>query len=214
MSEEEVLKIFDKNYQQIGVATRQEVHLQGFWHETFHCWFYTIKENELIVYFQKRSPLKKDFPNQLDITAAGHLLEQETVMDGLREVREELGINVSSEKALFLGVFPVKINLGSFVDNEFTNVYLVQQEIKLGEFQLQEEEVACIFPIPLKTLKKLFNDPSTKATLSGYHQKNNQQKIVKETFSKKDFCANAQEYYNQLIQSFEKILENQIRTID
>lgn len=214
MSENEVLKIFDENYRQIGTETRQRIHLYGLWHETFHCWFYTITDNELTVYFQKRSSTKKDFPNQLDITAAGHLLAQETVIDGFREVKEELGIDVPIEKAHFLGVFPVKINLGHFIDNEFTNVYLIEQEISLGEFQLQEEEVASLFPVPLKMLKKLLNDPSAKATLTGYHQKNSQQEVIEECFSKKDFCANAQSYYDRLIESFEKILENQIRTID
>lgn len=214
MSESEVLKIFDRNYRQLGTATRQEIHLRGLWHETFHCWFYMIQENELIVYFQKRSAIKKDFPNQLDITAAGHLLAQETVTDGFREVKEELGINVTSDDAQFLGVFPVKIDLDDFFDNEFTNVYLVEKEILLGEFQLQEEEVASIFPIALTLLKRLFNDPSVEATLTGYTQDQKQQKIVEERFSKKDFCANAQSYYDRLIESFEKILGNQIRTID
>ncbi|ALS00575.1 hypothetical protein ATZ33_04060 [Enterococcus silesiacus] len=214
MSESEVLKIFDRNYQLIGTATRQETHAQGLWHETFHCWFYTMKENELIIYFQKRSSVKKDFPNQLDITAAGHLLAQETVIDGFREVQEELGMDISSDQAHFLGIFPVEIHLENFIDNEFTNVYLVEREILLGEFKLQEEEVASLFPISLTLLKKLFTDPSAEATLTGYTQENKQQKIITEHFSKKDFCVNAQSYYDRLIESFEKILENQIRTID
>lgn len=134
--------------------------------------------------------------------------------DGFREVKEELGVNVTSDDAQFLGVFPVKIHLDDFIDNEFTNVYLVEKEILLGEFQLQEEEVASIFPITLTLLKRLFNDPSAEATLTGYTQNQKEQKIVEERFSKKDFCANAQSYYDRLIESFEKILENQIRTID
>ncbi|MEI5992615.1 NUDIX hydrolase [Candidatus Enterococcus mansonii] len=214
MAENEVLKIFDKDYQYIGEATREEAHLKGLWHETFHCWFYTIEDNELTIYIQKRSSNKKDFPNQLDITAAGHLLAEETVLDGFREVKEELGIEVAINQALFLGVFPVQISLGSFMDNEFTNVYLVNQKIMLGEFHLQEEEVESLFPIPLTTLKMLLNDSSAEAVLTGYQQENNQQKIVEERFSKNDFCANAASYYDQLIESFEKILENHIRTID
>ncbi|EOL44279.1 NUDIX hydrolase [Enterococcus caccae] len=209
MAENEVLKIFDHNYQQISTATRQVIHSQGFWHETFHCWFYTIKEHELIVYFQKRASQKKDFPNQLDITAAGHLLAEETVIDGFREVKEELGIDVSIDQAQFLGVFPVEIALENFIDNEFTNVYLVDQELLLGDFYLQEEEVSCIFSVPLSTLKELFENPSAEAILKGVTQKNGQQEIIEEYFSKKDFCANAQSYYDRLIESFEKILEIQ-----
>ncbi|WP_207694962.1 hypothetical protein DOK67_0002736 [Enterococcus sp. DIV0212c] len=214
MAENEVLKIFDENYQQIGTATRQTAHAKGLWHETFHCWFYTINKEDVIIYFQKRSSLKKDFPNQLDITAAGHLLEEESVLDGFREVKEELGIEVSADMAEFLGVLPVEIDLGTFIDNEFTNVYLVRKEITLGNFDLQEEEVESLFPVSLTTLKQLFNGSLSEAVLTGYRQHKERQEIVKERFSKNDFCANAQSYYDHLIDSFEKILENQTRTID
>ncbi|CAM5275178.1 NUDIX hydrolase OS=Lysinibacillus sphaericus OX=1421 GN=LS41612_02185 PE=4 SV=1 [Lysinibacillus sphaericus] len=45
------------------------------------------------IYFQIRSGQKKDYPGLLDITAAGHLLAVETVEAGIREVKEELGVN-------------------------------------------------------------------------------------------------------------------------
>ncbi|MFD1899627.1 NUDIX hydrolase [Enterococcus termitis] len=214
MAENEWLKIFDEQYQELGTATRQRVHKEGLWHETFHCWFYTIDQDELIIYFQKRSSKKKDFPNQLDITAAGHLLADESVTDGFREVKEELGLDVSVEEAEYLGVFPVRIDLGSFIDNEFTNVYVVQQEITLGGFDLQEEEVSSLFRIPLSSFKRIFNGSVTEVVLTGYHQHDQKQKMIRERFAKKDFCANAESYYEQLIKIFEEIHRNHLRTID
>ncbi|MEK4700857.1 hypothetical protein MKX47_14755 [Solibacillus sp. FSL R7-0668] len=50
-----------------------------------------------------RSKLKKDYPNQFDITAAGYLLATETVLDGVRELYEELGINIAFEELKALG---------------------------------------------------------------------------------------------------------------
>jgi hypothetical protein len=61
--ETEQLKIFDENRNPIGVASREDVHRLGYWHETFHCWF-------------------------VDITAAGHLMADESVEDGVREIKE------------------------------------------------------------------------------------------------------------------------------
>jgi isopentenyldiphosphate isomerase len=67
--ENEKLKIFDEHRTQIGVATREEVHRIGHWHETFHCWLIS-KEGEIdYIYLQIRSDEKKDYPNLLDITA-------------------------------------------------------------------------------------------------------------------------------------------------
>jgi isopentenyldiphosphate isomerase len=67
--ENEKLKIFDEHRTQIGVATLEEVHRIGHWHEAFHCWLIS-KEGEIdYIYLQIRSDEKKDYPNLLDITA-------------------------------------------------------------------------------------------------------------------------------------------------
>ncbi|WP_084387056.1 NUDIX hydrolase [Enterococcus rivorum] len=158
MSEKEMITIFNSEYELIGTASREEAHKKGLWHETFHCWMYDINDDEVFLYFQQRSAKKKDFPNQLDITAAGHLLAGETVFDGFREVTEELGLEISPNSADCLGVFPVQIHLEDFYDNEFTNVFIVKKKLELGTFVLQEEEVSAVYAIPLKKLKELFSD--------------------------------------------------------
>ncbi|MGB2992011.1 MAG: NUDIX hydrolase, partial [Paenisporosarcina sp.] len=89
---QEVLSIFDENHQKIGEQSRDVIHTEGHWHETFHCWIVQMKLDVPYLYFQQRSKVKKDFPNLYDITAAGHLLAHEMVHDGLREVEEELGL--------------------------------------------------------------------------------------------------------------------------
>lgn len=87
----ELLKIFGDDRNQIGVASRKDVHRLGYWHEAFHCWFVSNEKGIDYIYLQLRSNSKKDYPNLLDITAAGHLLANETVRDGVREIKEEIG---------------------------------------------------------------------------------------------------------------------------
>ncbi|MFC4323072.1 NUDIX hydrolase [Litchfieldia salsa] len=141
MSEE--LKIFDKKRNEIGVAQRDQVHIHGYWHETFHCWFVDKKDGVNHIYFQKRSDVKKDYPNLLDITAAGHILSNESVSDGIREVREELGINVEMEELIPLGIIEDCIISNSFIDREFGHVYVYHMKDK-DTFILQQEEVSGI----------------------------------------------------------------------
>ena len=77
----EMINVVDKERNIIGVKSRELVHLDGDWHETFQCWFIEPVENSFYIYVQKRSANKKDFPSMYDITAAGHLLAEETVED-------------------------------------------------------------------------------------------------------------------------------------
>ena len=116
----ERLKVFDENYRYVCDETREKVHKKGLWHETFHCWLVDGTN----VFIQKRSATKKDFPSLYDITAAGHLMANEEIMDGIREIEEELGIEVDPLKLKRMGVVRDVITLPGFIDKEFANVFL------------------------------------------------------------------------------------------
>lgn len=139
----EKLRTFDKNYRYIGDENRDIVHREGLWHETFHCWFI----DEQFIYIQKRSANKKDFPSLFDITAAGHLEADETVEDGIREIKEELGIQVDFSSLIKVGVIHDVIELQNFYDYEFSHVYLYPSTFIQEDFSLQEEEVESIHKV-------------------------------------------------------------------
>lgn len=139
----EILRTFDENYHYIGDENRDVVHREGLWHETFHCWLI----DEEFIYIQKRSANKKDFPSLFDITAAGHLEADETIKDGIREIKEELGIQVGFSSLIEIGVIRDVIELPNFYDYEFAHVYLYQSTFKMGDFSLQKEEVDGIYKI-------------------------------------------------------------------
>ncbi|MFC0271472.1 hypothetical protein ACFFIX_08395 [Metabacillus herbersteinensis] len=88
----------------------------GHWHEAFHCWFIGKEGGIDYVYLQICSNEKKDYPNLLDITAAGHLLSHETIYDGVREVKEELGINVTYAELVPIGVIKYCVTKENFID--------------------------------------------------------------------------------------------------
>ena len=138
----EMLKVFDVHQREIGVASRDEVHRLGYWHETFHCWI--VSPGAEYIYLQLRSKTKKDYPNLLDITAAGHLLADETVKDGVREIKEELGVDVSFEKLIPIGVIGYSMIQENLIDKEFANVFLYESALNWDDFVLQEEEVSGI----------------------------------------------------------------------
>lgn len=161
----ERLKVFDENYTYLRDESRDNVHLKGLWHETFHCWLL----DEKFIYIQKRSNVKKDFPGLYDITAAGHILSTETVMDGIREVEEELGIEIDMQKLHSKGIVRDGIELSNFIDHEFANVFLYESTFTARDFSLQLEEVESVHIVKREDLIQLFLSEVMTVTCRNIH---------------------------------------------
>lgn len=202
--QQEMITFFTEDYQPLGVSTRQEIHERGLWHETFHCWLYFQKGKELFLYFQQRASQKRDFPDEFDITAAGHLLAGETILDGLREVREELGLNIGARDLQKLGYFPVEIDLPDFHDKEFTNIFLVERELSADELLLQEEEVQGIYAAPMRAVESLLFGSTTELTIHGVAQKNGERMQQTRTLTRSNICAHSKPYYRFLFEELRK----------
>ncbi|WP_059173096.1 NUDIX domain-containing protein [Bacillus sp. FJAT-27445] len=153
----EIIRIFDAEMNHIGEKAREEVHRTGDWHETFHCWF-TLGEDVLV---QKRSETKKDYPGLFDITSAGHLMADETIEDGIREIEEELGVRLGFNDLISLGILKEEIKLETIYDREFCHVFLYECT-EMPKFVLQEEEVESIHKIRLEDALNLFIGVSQK----------------------------------------------------
>lgn len=166
--ETERLRIFDEQYKEIGSMPRKEVHKQGQWHETFHCWFVRRESNQTFFTLQLRSKVKKDFPNLLDITAAGHLLDTESVQDGVREIEEEVGIKVNMTDLIPVGRIKNELILNQFIDREFCHVYLYVISLENEQYTLQAEEVSGMFQARFEDLKSLYKEKTAEIYVKGF----------------------------------------------
>ncbi|MFC7370342.1 NUDIX domain-containing protein [Fictibacillus iocasae] len=166
-ADQERLRIFDSNRIPVGTASRSEVHEKGYYHEAFHCWFVSKEDNEHHIYLQLRSKEKKDHPGLFDITAAGHLTAEETVADGVREIKEELGVDVPFDNLQPLGMIPYHYSNGGFIDNELAHVFLYQHRFGFHDFQLQTEETEGIVKTLLHDFSDLWNGHTKSISLTG-----------------------------------------------
>ncbi|AVF26700.1 isopentenyl-diphosphate delta-isomerase [Paenibacillus larvae subsp. larvae] len=173
----ENLSIYDDRGNHLGVASRSKVHSKGYWHETFHCWFISREGGKDYIHFQIRSGQKKDYPNLLDISAAGHILSSESVADGIREVQEELGIKVSFKELIPLGVIKDEIIQGDFIDRELGNVFLYISKEELEErYKFQVEEVTGVIKIEFNSFYDLWIGRNDKIEASGIEVNNHGEK--------------------------------------
>lgn len=199
--EDELIKIFDRERNPIGVAAREEIHKQGYWHETFHCWFVSEEEDTPYIFLQKRSHIKKDYPNLLDITAAGHLLAEETIHDGVREIKEELGVDIAFADLVPLGVIEYSLTRDLLIDNEFAHVFLYKSEFGFNDFILQEEEVSGIVKATLTDFSRLLFGKESAILVEGFeiNQQGYKEKI-KKLVEKEDLVPHEHSYYKEVLQ--------------
>lgn len=165
----ELFDIYDEGLNPIGVKTRAAVHRDGDWHQVFHCWVIGREANgDPYLILQKRKEYL-DYPNKIDISAAGHLRAGESVRDGLRELEEELGLRAAFEDLIPLGR-RVGINrIGAFVDRQICHVFLYECDQPLEEFQYQRAEIAGLLKLRIDDAMRLLSGevPSVKAASVG-----------------------------------------------
>ncbi|GCE09082.1 NUDIX hydrolase [Dictyobacter aurantiacus] len=198
--ETEQLAIFSETMERIGVRTRAEVHREGYWHETFHCWFVQRQADRRSILFQQRAAQKKDYPNQLDITAAGHLLAHETPRDGVREIQEELGLELAFDDLVSAGILPDPFLRPGFLDREFCHLFFYLLSIPITDLVLQREEVACIVRVELEDFERLLRQQVSEISAPVYLTDSaDPQTIITRNFQREDFCPHTDQYYETLL---------------
>lgn len=197
----ERINIFNDRHEWQGIVSRDEAHAQGLWHETFHCWLY----DEEHIYFQLRSPLKKDYPSLFDITAAGHLTSDETPEDGLRELEEELGITLTIDNVTKLGVIPCEIVSPQMIDREFSHVFMAPFHKDFDAFTLQVEEVAGIAKAKLDEALPFFKGEVSTLQLTGFYEEAGERYRLERTALPQHFVGFRERYLQQVIEAIQRL---------
>lgn len=164
--EEEYLDVLTKTGDKTGLRKpRGEVHRDGDYHRAVHVWIYSESTHELLL--QKRADCKDSWPGQWDISSAGHISAGDSsLVTARRELHEELGVDLPKDafELLFVFLQECVINDGTFINNEYNDVYLVTtlSPIPLEAFTLQETEVSAVKYISCEEYKNLLEkaDPA------------------------------------------------------
>lgn len=122
------------------VESREVCHNEGLWHRAVYG-FIINKNGDVLL--QKRSKAKKLWPDLWDITAGGHVLAGEFGEQALiREVGEELGLDIKPIEVRYL-VGSTSINeKGSTINKHFNECYLIKKDVDLNDITMQIEEVS------------------------------------------------------------------------
>lgn len=154
----EYFDLLDENGNKTGkIKLRTEVHRDGDWHKAVHIWIINNKGDVLL---QRRCATKDSNPNMLDISSAGHLSAGDDSLTGaIRELKEELNLDVSKEELQFIKTLKRSSKYTStFINNEFDDLYILRTDKTLNDMEFQEDEISEIFFVPYKQFKEMVNN--------------------------------------------------------
>ena len=144
----ELLEVFDARGQPTGKAkTRASIHLDGDWHQAFHCWILRRNRDEIVL--QRRSLAKDTFAGCWDAAAAGHWRFGETAEQAAREIAEELGLDVRFADLTYRGREKgARRFLNGLIDREYHQVYVLETDRKLTDYRPDSSEVIGLAAFP------------------------------------------------------------------
>ena len=140
---DELLDILDANGKPTGqTALKSVAHRNGLYHRTVHIWFYTEKGQLL---FQQRGKKKDTYPLLWDVSVAGHIGAGEAIeAAAVREVAEEIGIQITIADLQKIGVFKSEQQHTTLTDNEFHHTFLCELKVPIEALRLQDSEVEAV----------------------------------------------------------------------
>lgn len=203
----EIFDVYDERGNWTGTAERGEVHAQGLWHHTVHCWLVRPSDKSTYgsspcgsrILFQKRSENKDTNPGSFDITAAGHLAAGETPQDAVRELEEELGVQVTFDQLVEYGIIREEsageVGGKAYFDAEISHVYGLVTSMELMDFTLQDDEVSGLYEADADELIALFEGKVSKLTVSGVTLFDGQLQAAKTDITCSSFVSRDHGYY-------------------
>lgn len=184
----ENLDVFDELFNPLEPtnASIDEVHKKGLWHQTFACW--VVNPQRETILFQLRGSRNRIDPGSLDASASGHLKAGEKPADGFRELREELGIDISVENRRLIGMFRNVAIRENYINREFCHVFLAKSDKSLTDFKLQDGEVAGVFEVEIEDAIKLFTKKVSKVKALGFVRRDNKYAASEKSMRIEDTC--------------------------
>lgn len=155
----EYLDVVDMQGEPTGERVeRKKAHKEGYRHRTAHVWIVRKHHGSVEILLQKRCKDKDSFPECYDISSAGHILAgTDYVESALRELKEELGLDVKGEELLDCGLMHLDITSSfhgeAFVDKQVAKVFLLWKDLEESDFIVQKEEIDSVMWIEFEQCK-------------------------------------------------------------
>ena len=139
MAKVELLTVYNEDGRPAGTKTRSQVHEDGDWHMLVFVLAARIATEGRRVLLQVRSGPQDPYEGQIDVSAAGHVHANESPREAaVREIREEVGIDLLSDDLISLGVRRLT-NPSGVCKKAIQNFFLCLRPIHLEQARFNSE---------------------------------------------------------------------------
>lgn len=137
------------------IKERSEALSDGDWIGTFNLWIIRSNPVPSLLYQQRGSSTTYE-PMKLDVSVGGHYSAGESLLDGLREAKEELGREYDQDEVTYVGkrLQVVKDNK-NILRHYVVDIFFVTDNEPLESFLLEQREVAAIYDCPIESLLQM-----------------------------------------------------------
>ncbi|MFD0772536.1 NUDIX domain-containing protein [Streptomonospora algeriensis] len=160
-----LIDIYTDRNEHLGTEDKKIAHESGLWHRTFSC--LALNPNAATVLLQKKSPGRYVFdrPDYADFTVGGHYHAGETIPEGVRELREELGLDTPYTDLQPLGIRQTAVTLApGWIEHEFQYWHLLPLDLDMADIPLDDAEVSGLVEIALDDAIALAGAETTQAS--------------------------------------------------
>ncbi len=169
----ELLDVLDENGNVTGKKEEKDtIHQKGLWHREV-CVLIQNEKGEFLI--QKRAATKKQAPNKWGMTA-GHVDAGESFDDAMvREIKEELGIDVLIEELRPLIICKEKFENIKTTNNNYTKYYFYQTNLKIEDYTICLEELSELKYITLEEMEEAVKNRDERCS---YARRNGMKEVI------------------------------------
>ena len=170
----ELLDVLDEEGNLTGNKEDKDIiHEKGLWHREV-CALIRNRKGEYLI--QKRAATKKQAPNKWGMTA-GHVDAGEDFEEAMiREIREELGIEVALEELTPLAKFKETFENETTTNNNYTRYYFYETNRKIEDYTICLEELSELKYITIEEMEEAVEKKDENCS---YAQRDEMKEVIK-----------------------------------
>lgn len=156
---EELIDVLDDDGKKTGITKRKSlIKKDGDYHRAVAICFISPSGDVLL---QKRSNIKKVYPDLWSVFLKGHVKSgEDAITAGIREAEEELSLQLQKDDFIYLYTIKEEKSTNNYCENIFFDTYLVIKNIDIQKIKMNEE-VSDICLVNCQVLQKIImeNNP-------------------------------------------------------